>query len=102
MGKKAELFTGQGWLFISANYRLVPEGKHPNNVQDVASAIAWAHEHAAEHGGDPARVFIMGHSAGCHLVALVATDHRRLEQAGGSLDIVKGVVALDTHAYNLP
>jgi arylformamidase len=102
VGQKAEFFTGKGWLFISANYRLIPEGKHPNNVQDVASAIAWAHERAAEHGGDSDRIFIMGHSAGCHLVALVATDQRYLEKAGRSLDIVKGVIALDTQAYDLP
>jgi acetyl esterase/lipase len=102
VGQKAQFFTGMGWLFISANYRLIPEGEHPNNVQDVASAIAWAHEHAAEYGGDPNRIFIMGHSAGCHLVALVATNQKYLEQAGGSLDIVKGVIALDTQAYDLP
>jgi acetyl esterase/lipase len=39
----------------------------------------------AEHGGDPDRIFIMGHSAGCHLVALVATDQKYLEKAGGSV-----------------
>ncbi len=102
VGQKVEFFTDMGWIFISANYRLIPGGEHPKNVEDVASAIAWAHQHAAEYGGDPERIFIMGHSAGCHLVSLVATDERHLEKAGGSLGIVKGVIALDTQAYSLP
>jgi acetyl esterase/lipase len=102
VGQKADFFCRRGWVFVSVNYRLLPEGKHPANVNDIAKAIVWAHQHAAEHGGDPDRIFIMGHSAGCHLVALVATNQKYLEQAGESLDIVKGVIALDTQAFNLP
>ncbi len=53
VGKKAEFFTGQGWVFVSVNYRLVPDGKHPRNVEDVATALAWVHERCTEYGGDP-------------------------------------------------
>lgn len=102
VGRKAEFFTGQGWVFASINYRLVPQGKHPRNVQDVAAALAWIHQHAARYNGDPDSIFIMGHSAGCHLVSLVATDERHLEKAGKSLKLIKGVIALDTQAYDLP
>lgn len=96
--RKAAFFTGDGWLFVSVNYRLVPEGRHPTNVQDVANALAWVHNHSAEVGGDPDAICLMGHSAGAHLASLVATDERYLENAGHSLGILNGVIALDTQA----
>lgn len=97
----AERYCGEGFVFASVNYRLVPAGKHPANVQDVAKAIAWIHDHAAEYGGDPDSIALMGHSAGAHLAALVATDARRLEAEGKPLGIVKRVVLLDTAAYDI-
>lgn len=102
VGRKGEFFTGEGWVLVSVNYRLLPEGKHPHNADDVAAALAWVHEHVAEYGGDARRVFLMGHSAGCHLVSLVGTNGRHLEKAGKSLDLVRGVIALDTQAYDIP
>jgi acetyl esterase/lipase len=95
-------FNGQGFVFVSVNYRLLPEGKHPNNVADVARAIAWVHDHIAQYGGDPSQLFLYGHSAGAHLVALVATDERHLKAAGKSLAILKAVIPLDTNAYDIP
>lgn len=102
VGQKADFFTGKGWILVSVNYRLIPGGEHPKNVEDVATAIAWVHENIAKAGGDPDAIFIMGHSAGCHLASLVATDEDPLEKAGKSLGVVKGVVALDTQAYDVP
>lgn len=102
VGAKADFFTSGGWVFVSINYRLLPAGRHPCNVEDVARALAWIHSNIAGYGGDPARLFVMGHSAGAHLAALAATDHRRLEAAGKSLDILKGVIPLDTNVYDLP
>lgn len=98
----ARRYGAEGFVFVGVNYRLVPEGQHPNNVQDVAHALAWVHDHIAEYGGDPDRIYLMGHSAGAHLAALVATHDRCLAHAGKSLDIVKGVVLLDTAAYDIP
>jgi arylformamidase len=102
VGQKATYFTNAGWTFVSTNYRLLPEGKHPRNVEDVASAVAWVQDHIAEYGGDPESIFLMGHSAGCHLVSLVATDERHLKKAGKSLATISGVIALDTQAYDVP
>jgi len=101
VGLKAKFFVESGFVFVSANYRLVPSGKHPNNVEDIAAALAWVHNHIADHGGNPKEIFLMGHSAGAHLVSLVATDHRRLEKLGKSLAIVRGVIANDSQAYDL-
>lgn len=100
--QKADFFNAKGWIFISTNYRLLPDGGHPNNVDDVAKAIAWTADNAEKHGGNPDTIFIMGHSAGAHLVALVATDERPWKKAGKDLSVVKGVIPLDTQAYDIP
>lgn len=102
VGLKPAFFNGKGWIFVSVNYRLLPEGKHPANVNDVALAIAKIHSEVAGHGGDPDKLFVMGHSAGAHLACLVATHPVALEKAGKPLSILKGVISLDTNAYDLP
>jgi acetyl esterase/lipase len=68
----------------------------------VAASIAWLRAHAASMGIDPARIVMMGHSAGAHLAALVGTDPHYLAAAGLSLASVRGVVALDGAAYDVP
>lgn len=103
VASKLPYFVGEKeMVLVSANYRLLPEGQHPENVRDIAAAIAWIHDRIAEYGGDPDRIYIMGHSAGAHLVALVATDHRRLAEYGKDLSIIKGVIVNDSQAFDLP
>ena len=57
---------------MTANYSLSPKARWPAHVVDCKRALAWVHEHIAEYGGDPARVFVAGGSAGGHLAALLA------------------------------
>lgn len=57
-----------GALVFSINYRWVPEAGFREQISDVAQAVAFAREHAKEHGGDPERLFLAGDSAGAHLV----------------------------------
>lgn len=102
VGEKPAYFESKGWLMVSVNYRLLPAGRHPVNVQDLAQAITWVEQHIADYGGDPDQIYLMGHSAGAHLVSLVATDERRLAQAGTELSVLRGVISLDTNAYDLP
>ncbi len=69
--------AAHGWVCISANYRLQPAATFPDFLIDVKRVIAWAREHAHEHGGDPTQVFVAGSSAGAHLAvtaALTAND----------------------------
>jgi acetyl esterase/lipase len=101
---KAPYFVGQGFVYVSINYRLSDGSgiQHPTHVQDVAHAVAWVHEHAAEYGGDPERVFLMGHSAGAHLAALVSTDERYLVACGQDLSFLRGTICLDTGGYDIP
>lgn len=98
----AAFYCGEGFVYVSINYRLTPAGKHPVNIQDVAKAVAWVHDHIAEHGGDPARISIAGHSAGAHLASLVASDARWLKAEGKSLAILQRAILLDTAAYDIP
>lgn len=97
-----EFFNQEGFVYVSINYRLTPEGRHPVNIGDVAHAIAWVHGNIADYGGDPDLLFLYGHSAGAHLAALVATDEQHLAAAGKGLEILRGVITLDTNAYDLP
>ncbi|WP_013630085.1 alpha/beta hydrolase fold domain-containing protein [Rubinisphaera brasiliensis] len=101
VGQKVDFFCGRGWVFVSANYRLLPEGQHPANVNDVAKAIGWVHDHAKDYGGDPAKLFVMGHSAGAHLAALVSTAPSPLKNVGKPLTTIRGVIPLDTNAYDV-
>ncbi len=95
-------FTAEGYVFVSVNYRLSPDVMHPDHVQDVANAIAWVHDSIGAYGGDASKLFLMGHSAGAHLVALAGVDERYLRSAGKDLGILSGVVPLDTTAYDIP
>lgn len=101
-GSKAPFFTSRGFVFSSLNYRLLPKVAALEQPRDVAGALAWLHDNVAGYGGDPNRIYLMGHSAGAHLVALVATDDRRLKEAGKGLSIIKGLIELDTNVLDLP
>lgn len=100
--RKPQAFTERGYVFVSTNYRFVPEVTVKQMTADIAKAIRWTHDHAKEFGGDPASIFVMGHSAGAHLAALVCTDDRYLKAEGLSLAIIKGCVPVDTAAYDVP
>ena len=94
--------AARGYVVVVPDYRVYPEVKFPDFLSDGAQAVRWAHDNAAKFGGDPARLFVMGHSAGAHLAALVCTDDRYLQAEGLSLSIVKGCVPVDTAAYDIP
>lgn len=100
--EKVAHFTGRGFAFASINYRLVPGATVEQQAQDVADGLAYLVQHARALGFDPGRVVVMGHSAGAHLAALVATDPRYLQKAGWGLDRIAGVVLLDGAAYDVP
>lgn len=99
---KVTHFTGRGYAFATVNYRLVPAARLEDQAGDVASAIAALLGQAHALGFDPAKVILMGHSAGAHLAALVATDPQYLKAEGLGLDRLAGVVLLDGAAYNVP
>ena len=64
--------ASQGWVCISANYRLRPAAKFPDQLIDVKKVLAWVREQGHQYGADPAVVFVAGSSAGAHLASLAA------------------------------
>ena len=88
-------FYGGSWSSGDrADYRLSPAFRDPVFVQDSASAVRWAFDHAAEYGADDKRVFVMGHSAGAYNAAMVALDSRWLTAVGASPSRLAGWIGL--------
>jgi arylformamidase len=102
VGLKPQAFNDRKFVFVSTEYRLLPEVDMGTIVRDVARAVRWVHEHIAAYGGDPDRLYVMGHSAGAQLAALICTDDRYLKAEGLSLAIVKGCVPVDGDTFDVP
>jgi acetyl esterase/lipase len=85
-------FASAGFVTVVVNYRLSPGVAHPAHVRDAAASFAWVKRHIAEYGGDANRVFVIGHSAGAYLVALLSTDERYLAAHKLSPRDIRGVV----------
>ena len=83
-----------GYVTVVANYRHYPQVKMPGFLSDAAQAALWAAAHSREYGGDPERLYLMGHSAGAHLAALVTLDPRFFAAAGQSAPHIAGVIGL--------
>jgi len=86
--------AAQGFLTVVADYRLYPQVRYPTFVEDGALAVRWAADHAAELGGDPARLVLVGHSAGAYIAAMLALDARYLSRAGVAPGTVKAFAGL--------
>lgn len=99
---KPRVFAERGYVFVSTNYRLLPQVEMDVLIRDVARSLGWVHQHIAEYGGDPHRIFVMGHSAGAQLAALLCIDERYLKAEGVSIDVLKGCVPVDGDTYDLP
>lgn len=99
---KPKAFTESGFVFVSTNYRLLPDSPMEAIVADIGSSLAWVHKHIAEYGGDPSRIFIMGHSAGAQLAALVSVDDRILKAHNVPLSVIKGCVPVDGDTFDIP
>lgn len=87
-------FTERGCVAVIVNYTLYPDVTFPTFVEDVAAAIAWTVRHIAAYHGDPERLFVTGHSAGAHILSLIALDDRYLAAHGLPRDVLRGVIAI--------
>jgi acetyl esterase/lipase len=83
-----------GYVAVLPNYRLYPAVKMQGFMDDAADAGQWAAAHAGEFGADASRLYLMGHSAGAHLAALVALDLRYFSRAGRPAPAIAGVIGL--------
>ena len=90
---KPDFFRSLGFLFVSADYGLGPFHKPNRQARDVAAAFGWLRKNIAEYGGDPARIVVMGHSAGSHLAGLAALR--------GDMPGVAGLILNDIQMYDI-
>jgi acetyl esterase/lipase len=94
-------FASRGIGVVMPSYRLSPRVKHPEHVKDVARAFAWTARNIGEYGGSTKKLFLCGHSAGGHLVSLLATDPAYLQAEGLSVALVQGVISV-SGVYRIP
>lgn len=99
---KPEWFVGKSFVFVSTNYRLLPNVEMLTIFQDVAKSLGWVHKNIAQHGGDPTRILVGGHSAGAQLAALICVDDRYLKAEGVPFAALKGCFPVDGDTYDIP
>ena len=87
-------FADNGFVAVVPNYRLSPGVKHPAHIEDAAASFAWVHENIARRRGNPAQIFVAGHSAGAYLAGLLALDARYLEAHKLALSNIAGVIPI--------
>lgn len=90
----AEALVSRGFVVAVPDYRVYPEVVFPAFVEDGAQAVAWARRNARSHGADPDRIFLMGHSAGAHIAAMLSFDARYLAAAGETPAALAGLIGL--------
>ncbi len=86
--------AARGVMTVIADYRVYPEVVFPTFIEDAALALTWAQRNAARLGGNPKRLFVMGHSAGAHIAAMLAMNKDYLSAAQGDPDAVAGLIGL--------
>jgi arylformamidase len=99
---KPKAFMEAGLVFVTTSYRLLPNVDMATLTKDVADALGWVYKNIATYGGDPARLLVMGHSAGGQLAALLCTDERYVKAEGFSLSTIKGCVPVDADTFDIP
>jgi acetyl esterase len=95
-GNVPDFFARNGYVGVNVNYRLAPDAQWPAGGEDVGAAVAWARQNIASYGGDPTRIFIMGHSSGATHVATYAF-RKELHPAGGPG--IRGVMCLSGNYF---
>jgi acetyl esterase/lipase len=89
-----EALASRGFVAVIADYRLYPEVRFPDFVADSARAVRWTRDNIARLGGDPERIFLMGHSAGGYNAAMLAFNPVYLRAAGFDDRAIKGFIGL--------
>ena len=89
-----EAFASMGFVVAIADYRLYPAVKYPAFLDDGARAFRFVHDRAAQYGGDPARIFLAGHSAGAYNAIMLVSDPHYLKAVGADISQVRGAIGL--------
>ncbi len=81
-----------GFIVVSANYRLIPSVSVTECIDDAAEAVAWTFANISRFGGDKAKIFVSGHSAGGFLTSMIGLDKSRLAKYGVDADSIAGLI----------
>lgn len=90
----AEALTTKGFIAVLPDYRLYPQVTFPAFVEDGAHSVRWTHDNIARFGGDPGHLFLMGHSAGAHIAALLTLDAHYLKAVGLDRHAIRATAGL--------
>lgn len=90
----AEALTSQGFVVVIPDYRVYPEVKFPDFMYDAAAATEWTKRNIAQYGGDADHVFVMGHSAGAHIAAMLTLNAKYLDSVGMQPQDLAGMIGL--------
>jgi acetyl esterase/lipase len=93
-------FARKGKVFVPINYPLAPAAQYQEMGYDCAKAIKWVKDSISKYGGNPDKIFLMGHSAGGHLAALINQDPRYFAKAGIK-NPIKGVILDDPFGLDI-
>lgn len=89
-----EALASRGIVAVLADYRLYPQVHYQGFLQDSAQAVGWTREHIRQYGGDPDKLYVMGHSAGGYNAAMLALDPKWLAVVGMKPSMLKGWIGL--------
>lgn len=89
-----QALASRGFVAVVPNYRKYPQVRFPSFVEDGAKAVKWAKKNSASYGGNADQLFVMGHSAGAHIAAMLALNEKYLKGVGGSRTWLRGMIGL--------
>lgn len=89
-----QALTGRRFVVVVPDYRKYPAVRFPEMMQDAATALRWTHDHIARYGGSPRELFVVGHSTGAHMAALLAMDESWLAGVRLSRANLRGMIGL--------
>lgn len=93
-GWVAQALAARGYVVVLPDYRLYPQVRFPEFLNDSAQAVRWTVDHAAAYGGDPSRVVLLGHSAGAYNAVMLGLAPSYLQHAGVDPACIVGVVGI--------
>jgi arylformamidase len=99
VSKKVTRWLPKGYIIVSSNYRVSQRPNPLEQVDDIAHALAFVQAKASSWGGDPTKMLLLGHSAGAHLVSMLAADQHIVTGQGGAPWL--GTIVLDSAAFNV-
>ncbi len=89
-----QALASRGFVVVIPDYRTYPNGRFPDFMHDAAQAFHWVLTHISDYGGDPTHAYLLGHSAGAHIAALLTLDSSYLERVRLDTGEIRGTVGL--------